>query len=118
MVVEHVEGGLLICAERDVGAVLLAEQRGHAVVVAVHMGDQEPADVAEAGAELAQASLEHLARDLDRPAAVDQGEPLVGLHDVDVHRLQHIRRQRQRDPVYAGRDVPGSLFGPVLTRIG
>ena len=100
-VVEQVERGLLAEAERDVRAVLVAEHRGEGEVVAVDVGDQEALDVAEAVADVAQAALEQVAGDLDRPAAVDQGEPVVGLDDVDVDGLEAVQRQRQRDPVDA-----------------
>ncbi len=87
---------LLAETERDLRAVLVTQDGGQREVVAVHVGDQEPADVAEAVADLLQAAVEQLARLGDRPAAVDQGQPVRRLDDVDVDRLQPVHRQRQR----------------------
>ena len=67
---------------------------------------------------VAQAAVEQVARDRDRPAAVDEGEAVVGLDDVDVDRLEPVHRQRQRDPVDALGDLPGALGGPVLAGVG
>ena len=83
------------------------------VVVAVHVRDQEPADVAHGVAELLEAGVEDLARLRDRPAAVDQHQPVVGLDDVDVDRTQPVHRQRQREPVHPGRDLEGTGLGPL-----
>ncbi len=91
----------------------------HREVVAVDVGDQEPADVAEPRPDRAQAPVQQLARLRDRPAAVDQdGQPVVGADDVDVDRLEPVHRQRQRDPMDALGDRPGALDGPVLARVG
>ena len=50
---------------------------------------------------------------LERPAAVDEGQPLLGLDRVDVDRPQAVHRQRQRDPVDAVGDGMGAGLGPV-----
>ena len=82
-------------------------------MVAVHVGDQEPADVAHAVPQLLQRGLEDLARLRDGPAAVDQDEPVAGLDDVDVDRAQAVHRQRQRESVDAGGDLVGTRLGPL-----
>ena len=73
--VEQVQPRLLEEPERHIGAVLVTEDGRQREVVAVDVGDQEPPDVAEAGADRAQALVEQLAGDRDRPPAVDQGHP-------------------------------------------
>src|SRR5690606_28279382 len=45
---------------------------------------------------------------------VDQDQPVVGLHHVDVDRAQPVHRKRQRDPVHTRCDRPGSRLGPVV----
>ena len=62
--------------------------------------------------------LEQRPRLLDRPAAVDQGQPVVGLEDVDVDRAQAVHRQRQRDPVHPGRDRVRAGLGPAPGVVG
>ena len=92
-------------------AELAAHGHGLGVVVAVHVGDQETGDVGQPAVELGERLLEQRPRLLDRPAAVDEGQPVVGLEDVDVDRAQPVHRQRQRDPVHPGghRFAPGSV---------
>ena len=113
-VVEQVERRLLPAAQRHLGTHLVAQDGGHRVVVAVHVGHQEPADVGEARTDLTEALLEQLARHRDRPATVHQGQPRVGLQDVDVDRLETVHRQRQRDAPQPRRHLPRTLRGPVL----
>ena len=110
---DEIERWLLIGPEHDLGAVLLTEHGGQRKVVAVDVGDQEAPDVTKPCSECAQMALQHFARHLDRPAAVHHGEPVVGLDDVDVHSLQAVHGQRQRDPVDALGDLPGPLGRPV-----
>ena len=113
-VVEQVQRGLLAAAEGHLGPDLVAQHGGHREVVAVDVGDQEAADVGEARADLTQAALEQLPRHRDRPAAVDQRQPRVGLEHVDVDRLEAVHRQRERDAPQSRCDLPGTLRGPVL----
>ena len=61
-------------AERHACAVLAAQRDGLAVVVPVHVRDEEAPHVAGREAELAEQAAEHVARGVDRPAAVDEGQ--------------------------------------------
>ena len=74
------------------------------VVIAVHVRDEEPAHVRQAGAEAGQRPLQLLERVGQGPAGVDQHQAAGHLDRVDVHRAQRVRRQGQRDPVHARRD--------------
>ena len=70
-------------------------------------------DVAHGVAEHLQAGVEDLARLRDRPAAVDEHQPVVGLDDVDVDGPQPVHRQRERQAVHPGGDLEGSGLGPL-----
>ena len=85
-VVEQVEASALSPSPRlDVRADLAADGDRLRVVVAVHVGDEEPPDVADARRpSSAERLLEQGAGHVDRPAAVDEREPVVGLDRVDV----------------------------------
>src|SRR6516165_6866327 len=105
---------------------LLAEPEGHRaaelpaqldrerVVVAVHVRDQERADVAESGAEGGQRGGERGAGLLQCPAAVDEHEATVVLEHVDVHRPQPVGGQGQRYPVHPRGDRVRARDGPVV----
>ena len=114
--VHQVHRGLVAEPERHVGADLATDHGRLRVVVAVHVRDQEPADVAHGVAELLQTRVEDLARLGDGPAAVDQHQPVVGLDDVDVDGTQAVHRQRQRQAVHPGRDLEGARLGPLARR--
>jgi hypothetical protein len=97
-----VERGLLTDAQRDLRAERAAQADRERVVVAVHVGDEEARDVLEPAVQPAQGRLELLTGHVERPAGVDQHQPVGGLDGVDVHRPQPVGRQRQRYPVHAG----------------
>jgi len=117
-VTDQVERASVPEAQADVGTDLLAQRDRLRVVVAVQVGDEEPADVGERVSCRPHRGLEEAARLGDRPAAVDQHQAVVGLHHVDVDRPQSVHRQRQRDPDDAGRDRPRTLLGPGEARVG
>ena len=95
------------------GTDLTPDHGGLRVVVAVHVRDQEPADVAHGVAELLQTGVEDLAGLGDRPASVDEHEAVIGLDDVDVDRAEPVHRQREREAVHPGRDLEGAGLGPL-----
>ena len=74
------------------------------VVIAVDMGDQEPAHVTELVADAGQRGFQLLPGLGQRPAGVDQGQAAAVGDRVDVDRPQPVVGQRKRDPVHARSD--------------
>ena len=92
--VDGLQAGLLAAAERDPGAELPPEHDGLGVVVAVDVGDEEPAHVLEPAAELGEGRFEHIAGLREGPPRVDERPPVAVGHGVHVHRAQAVVRQR------------------------
>ncbi len=83
-------------------------RHGERVVVAVRVGDQEPAHVAEARPEPPSAASSRSRASASAQPGVDEGEAVAVGDRVDVHRAQAVVRQRQRDAV----DVRGAAVHP------
>ena len=87
---DRFQARFLTDADTHGGAVLSAYRHGLGVVVAVQVGDQEPADVRESVSDGAQGLFQLLPGFLQRPAAVDQDQVAAGLDDVHVDRAQPV----------------------------
>ena len=87
---------------------------GLRVVVAVHVRDQEAADVGEPRGRARPATARTASRDsgIAQPPSTRTRPSSVSI-DVDVDRAQPVHRQRQRDPVHAVGDLVGAGLGPV-----
>src|SRR5579875_3630953 len=109
---QHVQRLLLLRAERDLRAERLAQRDRLRVMVTVHVGDEEPAHVAQAGPDPRERSLELAPGLVAHPARVDHHQAVAGLDHVGVDGAQAVERQGQRDPVDAGRDRVGTLLSP------
>ena len=83
------------------------------VVVAVHVCDEKVPHVAEPAPEHGERGRQRLTGLAERPAAVDEHEPVAVLEDIDVHRPQAVGGQRKRHPVHAGGDGEQPGIGPV-----
>ena len=73
---DHVDGALLALAEVDPGPALAPQRDGGGAVVAVHVGDQYPADVGQLRADLPQSGDRRGTRLGRRPSGVDEGRIL------------------------------------------
>ena len=107
----------LVLAEVDAPAELAAQRHRLGVVVTVHVGDQEAADIRQVGPDAAQRAAQLLTRLRKRPSRVDQGERGTVREGVDVDRAQAVGRQGQRNAVHARRHSMGARFRPVVARI-
>src|SRR5690606_33440681 len=98
---EQLDGGAFPDAEAHRGAKVPAYRDRHRIVIPVHMGDEEPPDVAEARSECGESLLQRRTRFWDGPSGVDERQALVVGDGIDVDRTQAVVRQRQRYPVDA-----------------
>jgi hypothetical protein len=75
-------------------AELPSQRHRQAVVVAVHVRDQEPADVGYPPSERRERLVQSLARGVDTPSGVDQYQAAIISQYVRVHRAKADVRQR------------------------
>jgi len=82
--------GALVLAQADPHSELATKLDGQRVVIPVHMGHEDLADVGQCVAELGRGRLQLGSGRAHRPPAIDHQEAVSSLEQVCIHRVQAV----------------------------
>src|SRR5665213_3209628 len=111
---ENVQRSFLMDTDRYWYSKGPAKRHGLAVVISMHMSNEDPAYVTKAATQCAQCTLKSLTRLRQRPTRINEYQS-VHFHDgVDIDRPKSVIRKGQRNAMNSRCNFKYTWFSPVM----